>query len=1240
MPKLSKPQLEKLFKYFKLKSVKNYNKDYKTLLLLLESANYTEKRDVVSIKKYFRKNKLPHLKIPEAPKIIIPTQKYIPPEPKEQVKYIDTVDPDNILFKKIKYEKDIRKLKKDIKSEKKLQYKNEALKEAKELENIRTQLKNILNVINSIDNTPLPKEHWKSLTNSRKDGINKIKINGRHFNINFKGLDDQNKKYLYKKFGSLMLTFFKKVDLGTTWFVQYKFNDGWKSIILDYNSVQNLYHQLVREGFIDDMELNLADLSESEYDFFPVNIREIEELIFQDETDFDKQFQESNIKTSQYETNGGKFWRWLCNIDELDLSRYQIFNKINENTIKLMSEENCIVYACRQAGVDEDTLNFIKENMTTRFFPESKLNYFSEMCNISFYVKHFDKKSSKTHLKKFEQPNPKYTIKLLCMFEHYLLDEKVPINTFYIRHYNEIENKYKNNELWDNERKMRIYKYDDKKNCFKTNKELSNISDIIKALFEVDGFKPIYLGDFLYSSTLYKEKVEPIKNLYYSAKYCCRLKAENIKKSSKNRFIREHVIYADFECSTDGIHEEYCICAMIPKTDKLSDIYFKEFGTSCAYKFLDWIPNNSVVYFHNLSYDINFILNKVSKVCGIPIIKQNRVYQMETIYRKKKIIFKDSYSVINKKLKMFPIMFKLNSGEKEVFPYAYYTKSLLKNDNNIGIISEAKKFIKSDEHDQFEKNINLIKNCRIDDNHFYLDVYALFYCEQDVRILMLGFEQFRKDLKNIFDIEVYDFVSLSSIANRIMEKNIYWKNGNLYDLAGVPREFISKCVEGGRCMTNSNKIMTNDSSITNKAIVDFDAVSLYPSAVKRLYCLEGMPEVLEDEMLNTNYLLDHLFEENQKSPTNDRFISGFFVEIEIINIGINRDFPLIIYNSKIQDEPDINVKRNSNVCCKMYVDHIKFQDLIKFQKCDINVIRGYYYKDNRDYSIQNVINEVFQLRLQYKIEENPAQELIKLVLNSIYGKTLLKPIDTKTVFKYKSEAKKFRIKNNNMISEIRNLYNSKFIKFKVIKPIHKHYNFCSLGVNILSMSKRIMNEVFCTAEDLRMKIFYQDTDSLMLFRKDLDVVENQFEKIYDRKLIGKELGQFHCDFPEIVAKGGMPEAVKSIFVGKKIYLNQLRDKNNNIAFMCRWKGITQEIIGITANQMFSDSIPVKYNEDTCLFYPEYNDLNSSKYSIFELYKHRSEGNKIKFDLCASDKPVFDMGKDFSVKTKEHFYRSA
>jgi hypothetical protein len=41
-------------------------------------------------------------------------------------------------------------------------------------------------------------------------------------------------------------------------------------------------------------------------------------------------------------------------------------------------------------------------------------------------------------------------------------------------------------------------------------------------------------------------------------------------------------------------------------------------------------------------------------------------------------------------------MFKLESGEKEVFPYSYYSSELLKNDNKLGFIEDALKFIKEE----------------------------------------------------------------------------------------------------------------------------------------------------------------------------------------------------------------------------------------------------------------------------------------------------------------------------------------------------------------------------------------------------------------------------------------------------------------------------------------------------------------------------------------------------------------
>ena len=38
------------------------------------------------------------------------------------------------------------------------------------------------------------------------------------------------------------------------------------------------------------------------------------------------------------------------------------------------------------------------------------------------------------------------------------------------------------------------------------------------------------------------------------------------------------------------------------------------------------------------------------------------------------------------------------------------------------------------------------------------------------------------------------------------------------------------------------------------------------------------------------------------------------------------------------------------------------------------------------------------------------------------------------------------------------------------------------------MSKRIMNEVICLAEDKKLPIFYQDTDSLHIEEKNVDLL--------------------------------------------------------------------------------------------------------------------------------------------------------
>ena len=57
-------------------------------------------------------------------------------------------------------------------------------------------------------------------------------------------------------------------------------------------------------------------------------------------------------------------------------------------------------------------------------------------------------------------------------------------------------------------------------------------------------------------------------------------------------------------------------------------------------------------------------------------------------------------------------------------------------------------------------------------------------------------------------------------------------------------------------------------------------------------------------MLSVRFLMDHLFEEGQTEPTNDRWISGFFVEAKVSQVGVRRAFPLMEWTSEANDGED------------------------------------------------------------------------------------------------------------------------------------------------------------------------------------------------------------------------------------------------------------------------------------------------------------------------------------------------
>ena len=83
---------------------------------------------------------------------------------------------------------------------------------------------------------------------------------------------------------------------------------------------------------------------------------------------------------------------------------------------------------------------------------------------------------------------------------------------------------------------------------------------------------------------------------------------------------------------------------------------------------------------------------------------------------------------------------------------------------------------------------------------------------------------------------------------------------------------------------------------------------------------------------------------------------------------------------------------------------------------------------------------------------------------------------------------------------------------KKVNSILSHFHYVHCGVEILNMSKRIMNKVFSCADDVNIKIYYQDTDSIHVNYGDVDKIVRRHKEQYELNLVGEDLGNFHVYF--------------------------------------------------------------------------------------------------------------------------------
>ena len=1037
---------------------------------------------------------------------------------------------------------------------------------------------------------------FKNLKNVIREKLNSINLNGLYLQISFRTLDGQIRFQTYSLMNETATQIINVLLNGKS--LEYDFEVEEPNEIIEVSGINKEYTQT------------------------EISIKQITSLRIINPNNANKE-----CKNKIYADNGGSFYiykineKFMSNVELVKkLERYQIFTSLNNKAF----DENCLVYAMRQTNLfTEAVLNNMRTTCYARYISKKQLEQFGNIYNIKFnvikYRTDLNKWADITHGKDKYFGSDKQDAKkinLVLINKHYILNENVEgVSTFYINNYDDIENKCKDKKPEDRFKISRVkngmYRQD------KTKYHEIKSYDLIQ--FMTSDHNTWSFDDLCHlKNNLYEFNTNEIKDLNNFCDKDFKVVEKDVKPDKP---IKDQKIYfADTETDTSGDnHVAFCIA--YAEQDVLDsnfniisenkEIKF-EFGRNCLNNFLDKIEDHALVYFHNLAYDIRqfneFDITNQH-------VKGNKTMDAIIKHKGKTIYFKDSLSIVSMKLADFPTSFNLDCGIKEMFPYNYYTFENFEKLGCKGIISEAgKQELKHNwNQQQFEENLNKLGIAS--DGKFDMVEYVKFYCCQDVRILKQGFQKFRKMCWESLKIDVNNVLTAPSLANQYFTREIYEKVPDYYYYGGIVRSFIQKAVYGGRCMTRLNKRWS-----VNEELADFDAVSLYPSAMKRLYCVKGKCEVLKPEELDINYLLTHTCGEDEQ-PSEEKPISAYVVEIQITAINKHLAFPCIVYKDK-QTNTNRNDDSINSIGKTAVVDNITLEDWVKYNGLECKIIRGYKWTGEKSFLIRDVIQNLHLLRCEYKKTHNPLQLVIKLIMNSAYGKCIQKPITTNLVFK-KYQSKKFDKKTKKYVDDyplnkflIKN--SSKIIKYtqvnknlyaiKVGQQIDDFYTNTLLGVQILSMSKRIMNEVMCTAEDLNIQIYYQDTDSMHIQKNKINDLANEYKKRFNRELIGKNLGQFHNDFDEV--ENGY--AYKSVFVGKKMYVDLLQNGNGETGIHYRMKGV---------------------NLDCVKLYAEEHNL-----TVFDVYNKLFNGETLTFDLLKA-KPCFKMNDNQTVTNQLDFKRS-
>lgn len=845
-------------------------------------------------------------------------------------------------------------------------------------------------------------------------------------------------------------------------------------------------------------------------------------------------------KSKKTENTGAWFPYILTDSVPIDLTKYGIYKR---SELKNLTQDNCFVSIFK----DHPKYEALKPCIYGKYTSQSSIKKACSVLGVNILLHKYC--GEKKLVVKYSPPvSTDETIEICLMNKHYFLFEKTQYKSSWIK-----------NRGWETG-------YKPKKNA----SLMTSFALVAHMLENKQHFLSDFDGDILKTvNARYVNTTTLEFNSEWDVASDCKITEEERAKERKE-FTK--VYYADIETTTSyGRHIPY-LFAVIEEDSGEKNWWW---GPDCVKKAMSFIASTDapLVYFHNLGYDGKFFIDKLYNPSVIDA-STSKWMKISGRYKDSTITFHDTLAIVNAPLSAFNTMFNLPIGKFPDFPYDLYSdkttveKEYLTDDGSYP-------FIPVEYH--IEKTIRKNKLKIVDHRQ-----YAIDYCLMDVMVLRDGFMTFKRWIKEELNIDMNHILTAASLAH------FYLKSQGCYEgvakMTGMTREFVQRSVVGGRTTLSMNDSYKYNVKRVNDDLYDFDAVSLYPSAMMRMEgCVLGIPTFIDCNSLD--FMTSHMY----------------FVKIRITKVGRKLKLPFMSYVLIDDSEEGSKGKRiweNDMVGRICYVDRYTLEDWIRHHEIEFEPLIGIEFKSGYNDRMVQTMKNLFALRLKLKAEKNPAEQIYKLIMNSAYGKTIERPHPVKTVFVLKSKFESYMQKHYGTVEEFEELENNYIMR--VDSSVVVHYSYPQVGSAILSMSKRIMAEVTTVADDY---IYYTDTDSIFITKKGLDLLESQYPE-----LVGKNPGQFHVDFS---MRGTNVRAVDGIFLAPKTYCLKLQNDEGEVEYHIRMKGISKNA----------------YEDKVSEYGGDYLEMFNA------MTKHA-----IKFNLIAGNKVRFDFKRNLNVYSVKTFER--